>query len=120
MVAIAEGFLTMKVLVGTSYLVLDVSLPGVDGFELQRKLANAFVPVSIIFNAGHGDIPMTGKSIKFGAVELLTTPLPSGICALGCGRPVLLAIMCCAPEKPKGQPLLRLPLQLTKHYGFAA
>jgi len=70
----AEGFLGNKVSDGPSCLVLDVSLPGVDGLELQRKLADAGVRIPIIFITGHGDIPMTVKAIKSGAVEFLTKP----------------------------------------------
>jgi len=55
-------------------LVLDVSLPGVSGLELQRKLADAGVCIPIIFLTGHGDIPMTVKAIRSGAVEFLTKP----------------------------------------------
>ena len=70
----AEEFLRNKVSDGPSCLVLDVSLPGVDGLELQRKLADAGVRIPIIFITGHGDIPMTVKAIKSGAVEFLTKP----------------------------------------------
>ena len=70
----AEEFLCNQVPDGPSCLVLDVSLPGVDGLELQRKLADAGVPIPIIFITGHGDIPMTVKAIKSGAVEFLTKP----------------------------------------------
>jgi FixJ family two-component response regulator len=70
----AEEFLRKKVADGPSCLVLDVSLPGVDGLELQRKLADAGVRIPIIFITGHGDIPMTVKAIKSGAVEFLTKP----------------------------------------------
>jgi FixJ family two-component response regulator len=70
----AEEFLTNKIQDGPSCLVLDVSLPGVNGLELQRKLADAGVPIPIIFITGHGDIPMTVKAIKSGAVEFLTKP----------------------------------------------
>jgi FixJ family two-component response regulator len=70
----AEEFLRSKVPDGPSCLVLDVSLPGVDGLELQRKLADAGVRIPIIFITGHGDIPMTVKAIKSGAVEFLTKP----------------------------------------------
>jgi FixJ family two-component response regulator len=70
----AEEFLRNKVPDGPSCLVLDVSLPGVDGLELQRKLADADVRIPIIFITGHGDIPMTVKAIKSGAVEFLTKP----------------------------------------------
>ena len=70
----AEEFLRYEVPDGPSCLVLDVSLPGVDGLELQRKLADAGVRIPVIFITGHGDIPMTVKAIKSGAVEFLTKP----------------------------------------------
>ncbi|HSY36579.1 MAG TPA: response regulator [Acidobacteriaceae bacterium] len=70
----AEDFLSNKEPEGPSCLVLDVSLPGVGGLELQRKLADAGVRIPIIFITGHGDIPMTVKAIKSGAVEFLTKP----------------------------------------------
>ena len=70
----AEEFLRNTVTDGPSCLVLDVSLPGVGGLELQRKLADAGVLIPIIFITGHGDIPMTVKAMKTGAVEFLTKP----------------------------------------------
>ena len=70
----AEEFLGNKEPDGPSCLVLDVSLPGVGGLELQRKLADAGVRIPIIFITGHGDIPMTVRAIKSGAVEFLTKP----------------------------------------------
>jgi FixJ family two-component response regulator len=69
----AEEFLR-KSCDGPGCLVLDVSLPGVSGLELQRSLADAGVHIPIIFITGHGDIPMTVKAIKSGAVEFLTKP----------------------------------------------
>jgi FixJ family two-component response regulator len=70
----AEEFLRRNEPDGPSCLVLDVSLPGVSGPELQRKLADAGMHIPIIFLTGHGDIPMTVKAIKSGAVEFLTKP----------------------------------------------
>src|SRR5258708_14855337 len=70
----AEEFLRSKPLDGPSCLVLDVSLPGVNGLDLQRELADAGVRIPIIFITGHGDIPMTVKAMKSGAVEFLTKP----------------------------------------------
>ena len=70
----AEEFLHRKEPDGPGCLVLDVSLPGVSGLELQRKLADVGVHIPIIFITGHGDIPMTVKAIKSGAVEFLTKP----------------------------------------------
>jgi FixJ family two-component response regulator len=57
-----------------SCLVLDVSLPGINGLDFQRKLVDAGVQIPIIFITGHGDIPMTVKAMKSGAVEFLTKP----------------------------------------------
>jgi FixJ family two-component response regulator len=57
-----------------SCLVLDVRLPGVNGLDFQRELADAGLRIPIIFITGHGDIPMTVKAMKSGAVEFLTKP----------------------------------------------
>jgi FixJ family two-component response regulator len=70
----AEEFLRNKPPDGPSCLVLDVSLPGVNGLQLQRQLADAGVRIPIIFITGHGDIPMSVKAMKSGAVEFLTKP----------------------------------------------
>ncbi len=55
-------------------LVLDVRLPGLSGLDLQRALAEADVQIPIIFITGHGDIPMSVRAMKAGAVEFLTKP----------------------------------------------
>ena len=70
----AEEFLRGKRPDGPSCLVLDVSLPGVNGLDFQRQLADAGVQIPIVFITGHGDIPMTVKAMKSGAVEFLTKP----------------------------------------------
>src|SRR6266699_4607178 len=70
----AEEFLRSKPPDGPSCLVLDVSLPGVNGLDLQRELSDAGVRIPIIFITGHGDIPITVKAMKSGAVEFLTKP----------------------------------------------
>ena len=70
----AEEFLRSKRPDGPSCLVLDVSLPGVNGLDFQHELADAGVQIPIIFVTGHGDIPMTVKAMKSGAVEFLTKP----------------------------------------------
>jgi FixJ family two-component response regulator len=72
--ATAEEFLRNKPPDGPSCLVLDVSLPGVNGLDLQRELAEAGVRIPIVFITGHGDIPMSVKAMKSGAVEFLTKP----------------------------------------------
>src|SRR6266851_4740415 len=71
---IAHEFLRRKRPDGPSCLVLDVRLPGVNGLDFQRELADAGVQIPIIFITGHGDIPMTVKAMKSGAVEFLTKP----------------------------------------------
>jgi FixJ family two-component response regulator len=55
-------------------LVLDVRLPGLSGLDFQTELAKANIQVPIIFMTGHGDIPMTVKAMKAGAVEFLPKP----------------------------------------------
>src|ERR1700722_20044315 len=57
-----------------SCLALDVRLPGVHGLAFQRQLADADIYIPVIFITGHGDIPMTVKAMKSGAVEFLTKP----------------------------------------------
>jgi len=57
-----------------SCLVLDVRLPGIGGLDLQRQLADANVQTPIIFITAHGDIPMSVRAMKAGAVEFLTKP----------------------------------------------
>ncbi len=70
----AEEFLRSKQQEGPSCLVLDISLPGVNGLDFQRQLADVGIQIPIIFVTGHGDIPMTVKAMKSGAVEFLTKP----------------------------------------------
>jgi len=70
----AEEFLRGERPDGPSCLVLDVRLPGVNGLDFQGRLADAGIQIPIIFVTGHGDIPMTVKAMKSGAVEFLTKP----------------------------------------------
>ena len=69
-----QAFLAGRRQNGPSCLILDVRLPGVSGLDFQRHLADAGVQVPIIFITGHGDIPMTVRAMKSGAVEFLTKP----------------------------------------------
>jgi FixJ family two-component response regulator len=69
-----QEFLRGKRSDGPSCLILDVRLPGVNGLEFQRQLADAGIRIPIIFITGHGDIPMSVKAMKSGAVEFLTKP----------------------------------------------
>lgn len=55
-------------------LILDVRMPGLSGLDLQRDLAEANIHIPIIFITGHGDIPMSVRAMKAGAVEFLTKP----------------------------------------------
>jgi FixJ family two-component response regulator len=70
----AEEFLRSERPDAPSCLVLDVRLPGVSGMDFQGRLADAGIQIPIIFVTGHGDIPMTVKAMKSGAVEFLTKP----------------------------------------------
>ncbi len=70
----AQDFLTSERADGPSCLVLDIRLPGINGLDFQRQLADAGVHIPIIFITGHGDIPMTVMAMKYGAVEFLTKP----------------------------------------------
>jgi len=72
--ATAQEFLHRERGDGPSCLVLDVRLPGVNGLDFQRELAAAGIRIPIIFITGHGDIPMTVRAMKSGAVEFLTKP----------------------------------------------
>jgi FixJ family two-component response regulator len=63
---------------GPACLILDVQLPGLSGLDLQRELTNAGIQLPIIFITGHGDIPMTVRAMKGGAVEFLTKPFRGG------------------------------------------
>jgi FixJ family two-component response regulator len=69
-----EQYLQSERSEGPSCLVLDVRLPGVSGLDFQRRLADEGFQIPIIFITGHGDIPMTVKAMKSGAVEFLTKP----------------------------------------------
>ena len=70
----AQEFLGRNTADGASCLVLDVRLPGLSGLDFQRQLADAGVMIPIIFITGHGDIPMSVRAMKSGAVEFLTKP----------------------------------------------
>jgi FixJ family two-component response regulator len=72
--ATPQEFLHDKRPDGPSCLILDVRLPGVNGLDFQRELADAGFRIPIIFITGHGDIPMTVRAMKSGAIEFLTKP----------------------------------------------
>ncbi len=70
----AQGFLRARRPETPGCLVLDVRLPGLSGLDLQRELADTDAALPIIFLTGHGDIPMSVRAMKAGAVEFLTKP----------------------------------------------
>ncbi|MBF0217547.1 MAG: response regulator transcription factor [Candidatus Omnitrophica bacterium] len=70
----AESFIAFKTRLGPSCLVLDVQLPDIDGLVLQEKMAAKGIEIPIVFITGHGDIPMSVKGMKGGAVDFLPKP----------------------------------------------
>ena len=72
--ASAQAFLAHPPVECASCLVLDVSLPGLSGLDLQRQLASKRMDIPVIFITGHGDIPMSVQAMKEGATEFLTKP----------------------------------------------
>jgi len=77
--ASAQEFLAHPRMHVPSCLVLDVSLPGLNGLELQKRVAIERTDVPIIFITGHGDVPMTVQAMKAGAVEFLTKPFSDDV-----------------------------------------
>ena len=71
----AAGFLQYKLPDTAACLVLDIRMPGVSGLDFQAELAKADIRIPIIFVTGHGDIPMSVRAMKAGAVEFLTKPI---------------------------------------------
>jgi FixJ family two-component response regulator len=67
-------FLKIKLPDDAACLILDIRLPGLSGLDFQSELAKANIHIPIIFITGHGDIPMTVRAMKAGAVEFLTKP----------------------------------------------
>ena len=72
--ASAQAFLARPRLLAPSCLILDVSLPDLNGLDLQKRIAADRIDMPIIFITGHGDVPMTVQAMKAGAVEFLTKP----------------------------------------------
>jgi FixJ family two-component response regulator len=73
--ASAGDFMLAKRPDAPSCLVLDVRMPGLNGLDLQRQLSEANIHIPIIFITGHGDIPMSVRAMKQGALEFLTKPV---------------------------------------------
>jgi len=80
----AEEFLSCPPVAGPSCLILDVGLPDINGLELQRRIGAERTDMPIIFISGHGDVPMTVRAMKSGAIEFLTKPLAGDVllCAI--------------------------------------
>ncbi len=76
--ASAQEFLERLAALVPSCLVLDVSLPGINGLELQERIGTERTGMPIIFITGHGNVPMTVRAMKAGAVEFLTQPFSDG------------------------------------------
>jgi FixJ family two-component response regulator len=72
--ASAQEFLARPRVLAPSCLVLDVALPGLNGLDLQKRIAADRIDMPIIFITGYGDVPMTVQAMKAGAVEFLTKP----------------------------------------------
>jgi DNA-binding NtrC family response regulator len=76
--ASAQEYLGNRPLEAPSCLVLDVRLPGISGLDLQQELGNGDARIPIIFMTGYGDIPMTVRAMKAGAIDFLTKPFRDG------------------------------------------
>ena len=77
--ASAQEFLARPRAVVPSCLILDISLPGLNGLELQESIAGDRIDMPIIFITGYSDVPMTVKAMKAGAVEFLTKPFSNDV-----------------------------------------
>lgn len=86
--ASAQAFLDYPLVSVPHCLVLDISLPGLNGLELQKQVLTVRPELPIIFITGHGDVPKTVQAMKAGAVEFLTKPFPDAV-LLDAIRPAL-------------------------------
>src|SRR5215218_6857196 len=77
--ASAHEFLRRPLVVAPSCLILDVSLPDLNGLELQKRVAPDRIDMPIIFISGYGDVPITVRAMKAGAIEFLTKPLAGDV-----------------------------------------
>ena len=88
LLATAQEFLARPRVLAPSCLVLDVTLPGFNGLELQRRIAADRTDMPIIFITGHGDVPMSVQAMKAGAVEFLTKPFGDGVLLSAIGNAI--------------------------------
>jgi FixJ family two-component response regulator len=77
--ASAQEFLSRPRVLVPSCLILDVSLPGLNGLDLQKRIGSDRIDMPIIFITGHGDIPMSVQAMKAGAAEFLTKPFSDDV-----------------------------------------
>jgi FixJ family two-component response regulator len=77
--ASAQEFLARPRVLAPSCMILDVSLPDLNGLELQKRIGVDRIEMPIIFITGHGDVPMTVQAMKAGAVEFLTKPFSDDV-----------------------------------------
>jgi len=83
-----QAFLQVKIGNDPCCLILDVRLPGANGLEFQRQLTDAGINIPIIFITGHGDIPMSVRAMKAGAVEFLVKPFQNNELLTAIGQAV--------------------------------
>ena len=76
---VAQEFLSRERSKGPGCLVLDIRLPGLSGLDLQRQLADANIQIPIVFITAHGDIQMSVRAMKAGAVDFLTKPVDAPV-----------------------------------------
>jgi FixJ family two-component response regulator len=86
--ASAQDFLSHPQTLAPSCLVLDVSLPGLNGLELQKRIAVERIRIPIIFITGHGDVPTSVQAMKAGAVEFLTKPFSPDVLLTAIGNAI--------------------------------
>lgn len=94
--ASAQAFLSRPVAGTPSCLLLDVEMPGLDGFELQERVAFDRSEMPIIFLTGHGDIPKTVRAMKAGAVEFFTKPFADEVLLQAIRRAIERSRVACA------------------------
>ena len=121
--ASAQEFLASPRPDAPSCLVLDVQLPGLSGLDLQHELAKAGAQIPIIFITGHGDIPMSVRAMKAGAIEFLTKPfrdedlLNAIEQAINRGRQIEQSKNASAEAKPHSEDALRSEINFTEIVG---
>jgi FixJ family two-component response regulator len=86
--ASAQEFLSYPRISAPSCLILDVNLPDLNGLDLQERIATDRVDVPIIFLTGYGDVPMTVRAMKAGAVEFLTKPFSDDVMLSAIGQAI--------------------------------